>query len=147
MNVLTFTGNIGQDYKQTTTQNGMAVCQISVAMASGYGENKKTTWVSCVMFGKLAESGIVQYLLKGQQVAVTGEAELQEWQNSQGESKASLKCVVSKIDLLGQRQQSQQGGYQQASQARQQPQPKQQPSAPQPAQSSGFDDFDSDIPF
>ena len=146
MNVLTFTGNIGQDYKTSVTNSGMTVCQFSVAMSSGYGDNKKTTWVNCVMFGKAAESGVVQYLLKGQPVAISGEAELQEWQNSQGETKSSLKCSVNKIDLLGSKNPSNQQSAQQAPQ-RQAPRQQSRQSVPQPTQSSGFDDFDDDIAF
>jgi single-strand DNA-binding protein len=52
------------------------------------------------MFGERGEK-LAQYLLKGTQVAVSGEISLNEFTNKAGENKASIECVVSNITLLG----------------------------------------------
>lgn len=130
MNIFTFTGNLGKDCEVKTTQSGMSVCSFSVAVTSGYGDKKKTTWVACALFGKRAEGGLPQYLKKGASVGVSGEATLDEWQGNDGTIQKMLKVNVDKLDLLGsQKQQSNQ------------PQIQQQP----PAQVD--QSFEDDIPF
>lgn len=153
MNSWAFTGNLGQDCKVEQTQGGTTVCRFTVAVQSGYGDRQKTTWVTCDIFGKKAESALTGYLVSGQKVAITGELTLDQWQNSQGEQKTALKVNVTTIDLIGQKQagQAPQGGYSQTGQQPQQrpQQPQQRPvqQAQQPVQGGGFDNFDDDIPF
>lgn len=154
MNSWAFTGNLGQDCKVEQTQNGTTVCRFTVAVQSGYGDRQKTTWVTCDIFGKKAESALTGYLVSGQKVAITGELTLEQWQNSKGEQKTALKVNVTTIDLIGQKQsqggQAPQGGYNQGGQTPQQrPQQPQRPAqqAPQPSQ-GGYSDFnDEDVPF
>jgi single-strand DNA-binding protein len=82
------------------------------------------------MFGERGVK-LAEYLKKGTQVAVSGEASLNEFTNKQGENKASLQCNVSNVTLLG----------------------KKDVSAPKEAakangyQNQPLDEMDSDIPF
>lgn len=137
MNVWTFTGNLGNDAEVSYTQGGTAVCQISVAVKSGFGDKARTTWVKAALFGKRAEGGIVQFLKKGQQVAVSGEAFIDEWEKD-GQKRSMLKVNISEIDLIGG------SGAQNTNQAPQQRQSS--PQAPQ-QQAGGLDDFNDSIPF
>ena len=41
MNNWNFTGNLGKNAEIKTTQNGKTICSFSVAVTSGYGDNKK----------------------------------------------------------------------------------------------------------
>lgn len=100
MNIFCFTGNLGSDCKVEYTAGGTAVCSFNTAVKSGYGDHEKTTWVRCQLFGKKAEGSLPDYLLKGRQVAVTGELTLDEWQTNDGTQKM-LKVRVSTIDLIG----------------------------------------------
>lgn len=126
MNKFLFTGNLGQDSELKYTASGTPVLSFSVAVKSGYGDRAKTTWVRCALFGKRAEGNLSQYLVKGTQVAVSGELELQEWEGQNGKG-AAIAVNVDSIDLIGgnnQNQQSsnqQQGGYN-APQQQQRPQ-------------------------
>jgi len=136
MNNWTFTGNLGKDCEVRTTQSGMTVCTFSVAVKSGYGDNAKTTWANCALFGKRAEGGLPQYLVKGAQVCISGEACLDEWEKD-GVKNKTLKVNVDKLDLVGGNtlaQQAPQQGFQQAPPQQQAPQqfaPQQPPQAPQ----------------
>lgn len=118
MNVWNFTGNLGKDCEVAVTQGGTTICKFSVAVSSGYGDNKKTTWVNCRIFGKRAEGQLPQYLTKGAKVAVSGECELAEWQSQDGTQNKALMVAVGSIDLIGDKQQAptQNQGYQQAQQ-------------------------------
>lgn len=116
MNVWSITGNIGGDCEVRYSQSGQPIASFSVAVSSGYGEKKKTTWVKCLMFGKRAESGLVQYLTKGQMVGVTGETSLNEWTDKDGNKRSSLELVVATVDLLGDRKSGgPESGYQPSS--------------------------------
>ena len=171
MNNWIFTGNLGKDCEVRTTPSGMTICSFSVAVKSGYGDNAKTTWANCALFGKRAEGGLPQYLVKGAQVCISGEACLDEWEKDGVKNKA-LKVNVDKLDLIGGNTQPQQAPQQppqapqgltnnsltqQAQQATHQPQafaPQQMQQAPTLAQQAAqhpqaqpqrFDD--RDIPF
>ena len=114
MNKFLFTGNLGQDSEVKCTASGTAVLSFSVAVKYGYGDRAKTTWVRCALFGKRAEGNLSQYLVKGAQVAVSGELELQEWEGQNGKG-AAIAVNVDSIDLIGGNNQSQQSNNQQQS--------------------------------
>jgi single-strand DNA-binding protein len=101
MNVWTFTGHLGKDAELKYTSSGDPVCEFSVAVTSGYGERKKTTWANCALFGKAASGGLPEYLKKGVQVAVSGELTLDEWQGKDGTAQKALKIRVASVDLIG----------------------------------------------
>lgn len=70
----------------------------SVAVKSGYGDRAQTLWIDCALWGRQAESKLVDYLKKGQQVAICGELGTREH-----EGKTYLTCRVESIDLIGKR--------------------------------------------
>lgn len=100
MNVFTFTGRIGKDAEVRHTASGAAICSFSVAVESGWGDKKTTTWVRCALWGKRAEGGLTQYLTKGAMVAVSGELSAREYE-ANGVSKTSIEVRVSELDLIG----------------------------------------------
>ena len=142
MNAFTASGNIGRD-AEVRNAGGTSVAGFSLAVKSGYGDKAQTVWVDCSLWGKQAESGLVQYLKKGQFVVVTGELGTREH-----EGKTYVTLRVNNVTLGGkqdsqksvqgqqQQQRQQQNGYAQASGGMQRPQ--QQPQAPA---------FDDDIPW
>ena len=144
MNNWNFTGNLGKDCVIEATQNGTTVCKFSVAVKSGYGDNVKTTWANCRLFGKRAEGQLPSYLVKGQQVAISGECELAEWESNGAQNKA-LMVFVNSLDLIGAKQEPQPQQQQPQYQPQQQPMQQGQQQAPQPTQ--GLDGFDENIPF
>ena len=125
MNVFTCTGNLGSDCKVNNV-GGSAVCNFSVAVKSGYGDKAQTFWLDCALWGKQAESGLVNYLLKGQQIAVSGELGTREH-----EGKTYITLRVNNVSLIGSKPDNQQ-----------QAQPAQQPS-----QQKSEPSFDDDVPF
>lgn len=76
------------------------------------------------MFGKRAEGKLIDYLVKGQLVAVSGELVLEKWDGG-----AKIKVYPSSVNLIGEKKAS--------------PAPPQQTQQPAPEQ----DNVDDDIPF
>ena len=145
MNVFSFVGNLGRDCR-TGNAGGTAVVSFAVAVKSGFGQNEQTIWVDCALWGRQAESRLPEFLVKGQQVAVSGEMGTREH-----EGKTYITCRVNSVNLVGKRDdnqgQHQGGGYQHAQQ--QAPQQQRQQAPQQKAQQGGQPpmDFDSDVPF
>lgn len=78
----------------------MAICNFSLAVTSGYGDRKSTLWLRCSVFGKRAEGSLPEYLVKGAQVAVSGELSLNEWEKD-GVKHSTLELNVNTLDLIG----------------------------------------------
>ena len=92
----TVTGRLTKDAVTRQTQKGDSVTGFSVASDFGFGENKRTDFVNCSLWGKRGEA-LAPYLLKGQQVTVIGESTQEEY-----EGKQSLKVPrVTEIILQG----------------------------------------------
>ena len=132
MNVFSFTGNLGMDCRVGT--GSTPVVGFRVGVKSGWGDKAQTIWIDCSLWGKQAESRISEYLLKGQQVAVTGELGTREH-----EGKTYLTCRVSSVDLIG--------GKRDEGQSKQSRQPAPRPQQSQQAAPPDYDAFDDDIPF
>ena len=142
MNKFIFSGNLGRDAEVKATPSGTTVCSFSVAVASGYGDKKDSHWINCVLFGKRAEGRLVDYLVKGQQVLISGELKHREYQKRDGTNGFSVDVVVDDLDLIGDRKkQDNQPARQQVPQ-----QVPQQSHQPMPQQNMADMDSD-DIPF
>ena len=124
MNNWNFTGNLGKPAETRHTSSGDVVVQFSVAVKSGYGKNEKTLWANCSIWGKRGES-VAPYLTKGQQVAISGEVSLREYEKD-GQTRQTLDVRVNDLTLIGKR------GEQDERPAKQE---------------SVQDDFDDTIPF
>ena len=121
INVFTASGRCGQAMEVKYTSGGKAIGQFSLPVETGYGDSKKTSWITCKMFGERAEK-LAQYITKGAAVTVTGAFQLDEWEKDG--VKHSRPCIlVNDIQLPPQ----QQGGQQAPQGQQQQPQRQQAP--------------------
>ena len=101
-NVFSFTGAVGRDADVKSTPSGQSVFNVTVANNIGFGDRQQTLWVRVALWGKRAET-LAQYLKKGQQVFVSGELSMREYQAADGTTKSSLELNANIIDLLGKR--------------------------------------------
>lgn len=95
MNMFSATGNLGKDCRVAQVGNG-TVCNFTLAVKSGYGDKAQTLWIDCAVWGRQAEGQLPAYLLKGQQVAVSGELGQREH-----DGKNYLTMRVMNCDLIG----------------------------------------------
>lgn len=139
---------IGRD-AEVRQAGGTSVAGFPAAVDVGFGNNKQTLWLDCSIWGKRAESGLVQYLAKGQQIHLIGEIGTREFSKRDGTQGFAVTLRVSDIGLAGG---GNQGPPQQGGQQPQQPLQPQQPPRSQPPgygapPPQGGDDFDDEIPF
>ena len=100
LNVCTFSGRLGRDAEGKFLPNGTPVMEFSIAVDTGFGERKTSWWLKCAMFGERVHK-LTQYLLKGQQVAVSGEFVPRPYKDRDGAEKISLELRINALELLG----------------------------------------------
>lgn len=95
MKNITIAGRLGKDAELRRTQGGDPVLGFSVAVDDGYGDNKRTLWFRCSMWGKRAQS-LDGHLTKGSAVTVAGDLSTDEY-----EGKTNLTIRVSELTMQG----------------------------------------------
>lgn len=94
-----FAGRLGKDAELKYTQQGKAICNFSLAVDAGWGDNKKTLWVDCAIWEERATK-LAPFLTKGKFVAVQGEVDVRCWiSKNTGEAGCSLGCTVRQLTL------------------------------------------------
>ena len=144
----TVIGHAGGDAETRYLPSGDPVSNFSIAFTEKWkdkqtGERKeRTTWFNVNCWGKLGEIA-GQYVKKGNALMVEGQPYLEEWQDRNGEKRATLKLRADKIVLLGGRREGaeppplpQDGASPAATAAPAEKKPK-----------GHFDDMEDDIPF
>ncbi len=158
LNKVILIGNLGRDPETRYMPSGDAICNITIATTETWkdkasGERREATeWHRIVFFGRLAEIA-AQYLRKGSQIYVEGRLQTRKWQDQNGQDRYTTEIRGDEMKMLGSRQ----GGgdapmdrYDAPAAAPSRPAPA--PAASKTPQepvagSSGFGDFDDDIPF
>ena len=134
MNNFNFSGRIGRDAEVKYTAGGTAILVFAVAVDTGYGDKKETMWIDCSVFGKRAESSLVELIRKGAVVVCNGEASLNTYQTTGGEFRANVRCNINNVDI--------------AKFADDNTTKVEEPSpSPRSAPPAASNDFDDDIPF
>lgn len=139
INVCTFSGRLGRDSEVKYIPSGTAVLEFSLAVDTGFGDKKTSFWLKCSMFGDRGQK-LSQYLLKGQQVIVSGEFSPREYQAGDGTTKVSLELRINAVEMICGKQQD---GWQREAPA---PAPAARQQAQAARKTTAFDDGE-DLPF
>jgi single-strand DNA-binding protein len=97
MNNCTFIGRAGRDAVTRFTTNGKAVTGWALAVDTGFGENKQTTWLDCSAWGERFQK-VCEYIKKGDRVGVAGEIGTREH-----DGKTYVTLNVREVTLLGEK--------------------------------------------
>lgn len=129
-------GNVCAEPELRMTSGGTAVLKLRVAASERYKDRneqwqERTEFVSCVLFGKRAES-LSRILAKGSQVYVEGSLRTTRYDDREGNKRYKTEVAVSNVILCGGKGQRQErsGDESRAS-----------------SKSEEFDDDDDSIPF
>ena len=88
-------GNVGKSAETRSTQTGDKVTSWTVAVEDRQGQEKRTLWFDCTLWGKRGES-LAQYITKGGKVAVSGELSTREH-----DGKTYLQIRAEQVTLMG----------------------------------------------
>ncbi len=91
-------GNITKDLILRSTTSGKYVCEFSIAINEGYGDNQRTTYVNIVVWGNQAEN-IVKYCSKGSKVGVSGNLRIDKYQVN-NENKYKTYILANHVEFL-----------------------------------------------
>lgn len=101
----TIIGHLGKTPELRSTQSGTKICNTTLAVNTGYGDSKRTTWWNVSAFGKQAETLEKFNLGKGDVVGFTGEVSMREYE-ANGNKRQSLELAVRDFILLGEKKAS-----------------------------------------
>lgn len=99
MNKVILNGNLVRDMEVRQTKRGTDVGEFTIANNIGYGENQKTTFVKCTLFGTRVEA-LQKYLLKGARVLIEGTLDINNVEDIDGNWHTYVNIVVGELDIL-----------------------------------------------
>lgn len=96
--------NIGQDAELRKMQNGVSVCNLSLATSDEWKDQngqkqQRTEWHRAVIFGRLAEV-TSQYLKKGAEVYIEGRLQTRKWKDQSGHDVYTTEIIVDQRGQL-----------------------------------------------
>lgn len=152
-------GRLTRDPEVRTTGSGKSVCNFSVAVDSGYGENRQTEFINCVAWQSQADF-VGRYFTKGMMIIVIGRISTRSWEGQDGRKNYTTEIIASEVSF-GESKKSREANAGYAPQQNYAPSynqaPKQQYAqpAPQPTMPNNLDDdeflpiseVDDDLPF
>ena len=145
INRVVISGNITRDPELRSTQGGMEILALGVAVNDRRKNQQTGEWedvpnfVDCVMFGNRAKS-VSRFLSKGSKVAIEGKLRWSQWERD-GQKRSKIEVVVDEIEFMTSRGDGQHAAAPQTAPA---PHPYQ-PSIAAPVVDASV--YDDDIPF
>ncbi len=102
MNSVILIGRLTRDPELRTTPNGIATCQISIAVNGVPNQNgeRSTDFINIVVWRRQAEN-VSKYCSKGSQVAVQGRIHTRNYETSDGSKRYVTEVVADNITFLG----------------------------------------------
>ena len=98
MNKVILNGNLVRDMEVRQTKGGTDVGEFTIANNVGYGDNQKTTFVKCTIFGARVEA-LEQYLVKGAGVLIDGALEINNYETEENTWKTYVNIVVDGLEI------------------------------------------------
>ena len=100
MNSVNITGRVGSDIELRYTPTGKAVCEVTLAVDDGFGENKRTAWVGVTIWGATAETAR-KYVGKGDLLGISGRLTQDEWEDkATGKKQRKTRVTCEQMTLL-----------------------------------------------
>ena len=95
MNKVILIGRLARDPELRHTSNGMAVCQITVAISRrvSAGANPETDFINCTVWDKQAEN-VAKYLAKGR-------IQTRSYDNNEGKKVYVTEVIANNVEFLG----------------------------------------------
>ena len=98
-------GNLTRDPEPRTTQSGLNVCKLGLAVNRKWDGETTTCFVDLTAFGKSAEI-LTQYCKKGDPLHVDGRLDFSTWEGKDGSKRNKLEVIVENFQLMGNRSES-----------------------------------------
>ena len=105
MNNVVLVGRLTRDPELRTTPNGIATCQISIAVNGIPNQNgeRTTDFINVQVWRRQAEN-VSKYCTKGSQVGVVGRIHTRSYETNDGSRRYVTEVVADNVTFLGSRQ-------------------------------------------
>ncbi len=98
INKVILMGRLTRDPEIRHTGTGRAVCNFSVAVDNGYGENRQTDFINCVAWNNQAEF-LGKYFTKGMMVIVVGRISTRTWEGQDGKRNYATEVIANEVNF------------------------------------------------
>lgn len=98
-NKVIMAGRLTRDPELRYTPQGTAVCNLGIAVNSGFGDKQETLFINVTVWGKQGES-CSQYLSKGRSIIVDGRLQERTWE-SDGQKRSKMEIVANSVQFIG----------------------------------------------
>lgn len=115
INRVVVSGNLTRDPEVRTTQSGMPVMSLGIAVNDRRKNNQTGEWedyanfIDCTMFGTRAQN-VSQYLSKGQRVVIEGKLRYSQWERD-GQKRSKIEVIIDDLDFASSRNAGNGGSY------------------------------------
>jgi single-strand DNA-binding protein len=105
VNKVILVGNVGKDPEVKYLDNGVAVCNFSLATSETYSNKNgekvtQTEWHNIVLWRKLAEIAET-YIKKGMQIYIEGQIRTRNWEDKDGVKRYTTEIFGTSMQMLG----------------------------------------------
>ena len=98
MNKVFLTGRVTREWEIRATSNGITIARNSIAVDSGYGDNKRTDFINLTAFGKTAET-LEKYGFKGQKMLIEGRIQTGSYEKD-GVKHSTTDIIIDRSEFL-----------------------------------------------
>jgi single-strand DNA-binding protein len=93
-------GRFTRDPELKYASSGLEICTFSLAVDSGWGDKKKTSFLDCTAFGKRGEA-ISNNLHKGDPIFIEGYLDQSRWEDKDtGQKRSKVGIIVDDFKFL-----------------------------------------------
>lgn len=100
LNHATVQGRLVADPEMRSTQAGVSVCSFRVAWSEKYKETETKLFLSCTAWRATADL-ICNHFHKGKEIVVEGKLSTREWEDKEGNKRASTELTVDRVHFCG----------------------------------------------
>ena len=97
-NKVFLTGRVTREWEIRATSSGTTIARNSIAVDSGYGDNKRTDFINLTAFGKTAET-LEKYGFKGQKLLIEGRIQTGSYEKD-GVKHSTTDIIVDRSEFL-----------------------------------------------
>lgn len=104
MNLVGIIGRLTRDPEARFTPSGAQVTKFSIAVDTGFGDKKATSFFEVTAWQKTAEF-VDKFFKKGAKIAITGRLNQETWTDSKsGEKRSKVVIVAERVDFADSKQ-------------------------------------------
>ena len=102
MNRVVLVGRLTKDPETRATQNGVTVCNFTVACDRPYvrqGEERQADFINCIAWRQTGEF-VNKYFVKGNRIALNGSIQTRSWDDKNGNKRYATEVVVDHVEFV-----------------------------------------------